>query len=102
VAIQSQQITIERLQNQLHRDLLNSYATYQNALQLAKLEKQTLELIQENNQIATERFKKLAITSLELRQIQLDLINSQTRYFNALFTAKMAEAEMKLLAGQLQ
>jgi len=102
VAIQSQQITIERLQNQLHRDLPNSYATYQNALQLAKLEKQTLELIQENNQIATERFKKLAITSLELRQIQLDLINSQTRYFNALFTAKMAEAEMKLLAGQLQ
>ena len=102
VAIQSQAITIERLQNQLHRDILNSYANYQNALQLAKLEKETMELIQENNQIATERFKKLAITSLELRQIQLDLINSQTRYFNALFTAKMAEAEMKLLAGQLQ
>jgi outer membrane protein TolC len=102
VAIQSQQITIESIQNQLFRDLLNSYATYQNALQLANLEKQTLELIEENNKIATERFKKLSITSLELRQIQLDLINSQTRYYNALFTARMAEAEMKLLAGILE
>jgi len=86
----------------LFRDLLNSYSTYQNALQLANLEKQTLELIEENNKIATERFKKLSITSLELRQIQLDLINSQTRYYNALFTARMAEAEMKLLAGILE
>jgi len=102
VAIQSQQITIERLQNQLQRDLLNSYAAYQNALKLAQLEKETLLLIEENNSIATERFKKLSITSLELRQIQLDLINSQTRYYNALFTARMAEAELKLLAGILE
>jgi hypothetical protein len=29
------------------------------------------------------------------------MINCQTRYLNALFTAKMAEAEMKLLAGVL-
>ena len=102
VAIQSQQITIERLQNQLQRDLLNSYASYQNALKLSQLEKETLLLIEENNSIATERFKKLSITSLELRQIQLDLINSQTRYYNALFTARMAEAELKLLAGILE
>jgi outer membrane protein TolC len=99
VAIQSQQITIDRLQNQLHRDLLNSYTAYKNALSLAALEMQTLKLIEENNFIATERFKKMSITSIELRQIQVDLISSQTRYYNALFTAKIAEAEMKLLSG---
>lgn len=101
VAIQSQQISIQELQNQLHRDLLNSYAVYKNALELAALETQTLQLIEENNMIATERFRKLAITSLEWRQIQLDMINCQTRYLNALFTARMAEAEMKLLGGVL-
>ena len=101
VAIQSQQISIQQLQNQLYRDLLNSYAVYRNALELAALETQTLQLIEENNMIATERFKKSAITSLEWRQIQLDMINCQTRYLNVLFTARVAEAEMKLLGGVL-
>jgi len=49
VAIQSQQLSIQQLQNQLHRDLLNSYAVYKNALELAALETQTLQLIEENN-----------------------------------------------------
>jgi outer membrane protein TolC len=102
VSIRSQQITIDGLKNQLKRDLLNSYNTYKNALQQAALEKQTLKLIEENHLIAVERFKKLNITSIELRQIQLDLINSQTRYYGALFIARMAEAEMKLLAGMLE
>jgi outer membrane protein TolC len=101
VAIQSQQITIERLQNQLYRDALNSFSLYKNGLALAALETQTLQLIEENNMIAAERFKKMAITSIEWRQIQLDMIQSQTRYLNALFTAKIAEAELKLLAGVL-
>jgi hypothetical protein len=70
-------------------------------LELAALETQTLQLIEENNMIATERFKKSAITSLEWRQIQLDMINCQTRYLNALFTARIAEGEMKLLGGVL-
>jgi outer membrane protein len=102
VAIKTQQLTIDQLQNQLYRDLLNRFSVYTNALALAKLETQTLQLIEENNMIATERFKKMTITSLEWRQIQLDLINCQTRYLNALFTAKMAEVEMKLLAGMLK
>jgi len=38
---------------------------------------------------------------LELRQVQIDFINSQTRYINTLFMAKIAETEMKLLAGEL-
>lgn len=101
INITNQQVTIQQLENQVQTNLLNTYLRYQNALNMATLEKATLQLIQENNSIATERFKKLAITSLELRQVQLDYINSQTRYINTLFMAKLAETEMKLLAGEL-
>lgn len=101
VQIKNQRVVIERLQNQVNTNLVNAYFNFQNALQLVELEKTTLQLIQENNLIATERFRKLAITSLELRQVQLDYINGQTRYINALFQAKLAETEMKLLAGSL-
>lgn len=101
ITIKNQQISIDRLKNQVNTNLVNAYYNFQNALNLVELEKNTLLLIQENNTIATERFRKLAITSLELRQVQLDFINGQTRYINALFMAKIAEAEMKLVAGDL-
>ncbi len=101
IGIKNQQIVIERLKNQVNTSLLNAYYNFQNALNLVKLEKNTLTLIEENNLIATERFRKLAITSLELRQVQIDYINGQTRYINSLYMAKLAEAEMKLLAGDL-
>jgi outer membrane protein len=101
IGIKNQQIVIERLKNQVNTSLLNAYYNFQNALNLVKLEKNTLTLIEENNLIATERFRKLAITSLELRQVQIDYINGQTRYINSLYMAKLAEAEMKLIAGDL-
>ncbi|MFN4284786.1 MAG: TolC family protein [Lacibacter sp.] len=101
INIRNQQVQIDLIRNQVHTSLLNAYQNFRNALSLVQLEKENLELIRENNLIATERFKKLSITSLELRQVQLDFINSQTRYINALFLAKIAETEMKLLAGDL-
>jgi outer membrane protein len=101
IGIKNQQIVIDQLKNQVNTSILNAYYNFQNALNLVKLEKNTLALIEENNLIATERFRKLAITSLELRQVQIDYINGQTRYINSLYMAKLAEAEMKLLAGDL-
>jgi len=99
--IRGQELSIDRLKNQVQTNLINAYYNFQNALNLVTLEKNTLKLIEENNVIATERFRKLAITSLELRQIQVDYITGQTAYINALYAAKLAEAEMKLLAGVL-
>lgn len=101
INIKNQQVIITRLKNDVSTNLINAYSNYQNAVNLVTLEKSTLELIVENNTIATERFRKLTITSLELRQVQLDYINGQTRYINALYMAKLAEAEMKMLAGDL-
>ncbi|MBY0478899.1 MAG: TolC family protein [Chitinophagaceae bacterium] len=102
ISIKNQQVVIDRLKNQVNTSLVNAYYNFQNANNLVDLEKSTLLLIQENNVIATERFRKLAITSIELRQVQIDYINGQTRYINALYMAKLAEAEMKLLAGDLR
>lgn len=101
INITNQRVQVEQVRNQVQTSLLNAYQNFRNALNLIQLEKENLELIRENNLIATERFKKLSITSVELRQVQLDFINSQTRYINALFLAKIAETEMKLLAGDL-
>ena len=74
---------------------------YNNALNVIALEKSNLLLNTENVFIATQRFKELNITSIELRTVQLSYINSENRLFNALYQAKIAEAELALLMGDI-
>lgn len=97
----SQQIQIESLRNDLMTALAAAYNNYNNAKKLYDLELQTLEVVKENNVIAMERFRKASITSVELRQTQINLIESQTRMINARYQMKQAEADVMLVMGKL-
>lgn len=99
--IKNQNIAIAQIKNDIDNTLSNAYLNYKNGLELAELEQNNLSIVKENNTINLERFKKLSITSIELRQGQVDYINSQTRLINALYQAKLAEAEMLLLSGEI-
>lgn len=97
----SQQVQIESLRNDLMTALAAAYSNYNNAKKLYDLELQTLEVVKENNVIAMERFRKASITSVELRQTQINLIESQTRMINAQYQMKQAEADVLLVMGKL-
>lgn len=97
----SQQVQIESLRNDLMTALAAAYNNYNNAKKLYDLELQTLEVVKENNVIAMERFRKASITSVELRQTQINLIESQTRMINAQYQMKQAEADVLLVMGKL-
>jgi outer membrane protein TolC len=97
----SQQVQIESLRNDLMTALAAAYNNYNNAKKLYDLELQTLEVVKENNVIAMERFRKASITSVELRQTQINLIESQTRMINARYQMKQAEADVMLVMGKL-
>ncbi len=99
--IKNQQLTIDNLQQQLNTTLVNAFSEYKTAKQIAIAEEANLKLAEENNFIATERFRKLQSNSIELRQAQLSLLDAQTRLFNAQNRAKMAELMMLLLSGQM-
>ena len=101
INIKNQQIAIEQLRNRLQGTLINSYANYSNGLKLAGMERENLVIVKENNFINIERFKKSSITSVELRQGQINYSDAQTRLINAQYLAKIAEAEMLLLAGEI-
>jgi outer membrane protein len=89
------------IKNDLLTSLNNAYVTYQNAKRTNELELSNLEVIRENTQIAMERFKKASITTVEFRQTQLDLIESQTRVINSVYLMKQAEADILLIMGRL-
>ncbi|MEN9570036.1 MAG: hypothetical protein RL172_1267 [Bacteroidota bacterium] len=101
INIQNQQIALEQLHNQLNSSLTNSYLNYTNGIKLVEMEKQNLVIVKENNYINIERFKKSSITSVELRQGQVNFSNAQTRLIDALYQVKVSEAEMMLLAGEI-
>lgn len=102
INIRNQQISIEKTKNNIQTDLTNAYINYQSALKAIDLETHNIKLATENITIATERYKKLNITAVELRQIQISYNATQFRLFNALYQAKMAEAMVALLTGDIR
>lgn len=101
IQIRNQKITEDQIKNNIQTLLTNGYINYSNSLKLVELEKSNLVLATENIYIANERYKKLNITSVELRQIQISYSDAKNRLYNALYQAKLAEAQVALLTGDI-
>lgn len=101
IQIRNQNISIRETKNNIETALTNAYINYNSALKAIELEKNNLVLATENIMIATERYKKLNITSVELRQIQISYYDAKNRLYNALYQAKVAEQTVSLLSGDI-
>ncbi len=101
IQIKNQNITLAETKNNIQATLANAYINYNNSLKIVALENSNLELASENIFIATERFKTLNITSVELRQVQISYSDAKNRLYNALYNAKMAEVQVALLSGDI-
>lgn len=97
-----QDLQQELLKTQVQRDLYIAYHEYETALSIAENELRNVKNAEENNFIATERFKKLQGNTIELRQAQLSLIDAQDRYINAVFRSKIAALSVELLTGEVR
>ncbi|MEO9005448.1 MAG: TolC family protein [Ginsengibacter sp.] len=101
IQIKNQTLSIAQLKNDMQTALTNAFINYNNALKAIELEKNNLILASENIMIATERYKKLNITSVELRQIQISYNSAKNRLYNALYQAKVSETSVALLSGNI-
>ncbi len=102
IDIRNQQLRIEKAKKDIHTALTNAYINYSSALKTIELEKSNLKLASENIMIATERYRKLNITAVELRQVQISYNATKFRLYNALNQAKAAEAMVALLSGDIE
>jgi outer membrane protein TolC len=96
-----QELSTELLKTEIRRDLQVAYDEYRNAMSISAIEKENVRLAKENNFISTERFRKLQSNSIELRQAQLSLSETQDRYINAAYRAKVAATTLQLIAGDV-
>jgi outer membrane protein TolC len=101
VQIETREFELSQLENAIKTQIRSTYNTYSNNLQLSQIERQNLEVANENADIALERFKLGVSDALEVREAQTNAVNAQIRYLQSLFNAKTAEVTLKRLSGQL-
>lgn len=81
--------------------LRSEYVNYTSTRRLIELENENLSLAGEALEIAIERFRLATITSIELRETQNILFDTEDRLITAQFEAKMAETELLRIGGIL-
>ena len=101
IRVTNARLAVEDVRAQLTTELTSAFERYQNRLQLIGLERQNLEAVQANVDVALEQFEVGTITSVELREVQEQFIQAESRLLTAQFEAKQAEVELLRLSGQL-
>lgn len=101
INVDNQLIQKEQIQQQLERDVINAWESYQNALFILRAEEKNLRINRLNFERTEEQFKVGQVTSVEFRQAQLNLLNAATSLNSAKFDAKVIEIQLLQLSGQL-
>ncbi|NEU07532.1 TolC family protein [Flavihumibacter sp. R14] len=99
--IDNTRLNYEKLSQDISSQIATLYRTYQTNIELVRLEQQNLGVAQQNLEITLEKFKLGSVAPLEFREAQRNYIDANTRFTNAQFVAKLAEINLKQIAGAL-
>lgn len=101
ILLDSQETLEQQIKREVRRDIFNAKGNYQNRLQIYRLQEQNVSTATNNFERSNERYKLGQIGSVELRQAQLNLLNTKTSKNLAKYNAKLAELQLLQLTGQL-
>ncbi len=87
---------------QIKRDVLNAFATYQNNLYLLKKENDNLETAELNFERSQVALRLGQINSTQFREAQLNLIRARRSINDRYYNAKISEVRLYQLAGILE
>ena len=97
----NQKLQIDQLEQQIERDVVNTWQNYQNEIFIVGVQESAVETNQENFRRTEELLRSGQISSIEFRQAQLNLLNAQVSLNNSKYTAKLREIQLKQLMGKL-
>ncbi len=101
ISVDQADIQYEQIAQQVERDVLNAYDTYQNSLRILRLEQKSLEAASENFERTRETYSLGQATSTQFREAQLNLLRVQNRINDLRYDTKLYEIEVLRLSGQL-
>lgn len=101
ISIQSLEVQYNLQKTSVNTAINNAFRSYELQKQLLQLEEENILLAKENVSIALERFRLGVSTYLELRETQKSLEDGYNRLIAARYNTKVAETELLRLKGDL-
>ncbi|ULB33085.1 MULTISPECIES: TolC family protein [Proteiniphilum] len=101
ISIQNRELEIDRSKLAIQSDFANMWMAYQNNIELAKLESESLENAELNYEIAMERYKIGDLSGLELREAQNSLLEAEQRLLTAQYNTKLYEISLLQISGKI-
>ncbi|MDO5972181.1 TolC family protein [Flavivirga aquimarina] len=101
INLENQQLEKESIFISIERDFDNAWDDYQNKLAIYRVQEDNIITSQNNFDRTQENFKLGQVTSIEFRQAQLNLLNSELSRDQAKYEAKLSELNLLQLSGEL-
>lgn len=101
IVIENRQLEIEKQTLALESDFASMWMAYHNNIQLAQLEKESLENARINYEIAMERYRLGDLSGLELREAQNSLLEAEDRLITAQYRTKLYEISLLQISGNV-
>lgn len=102
VRVRNAELAVDDVQTELTTTLASAYTEYENRLELVELETENVALARENTEVALQQFEVGDISSIELREVQEQLVRAESQLVRARFDAKQAELTLQELSGGVQ
>ena len=94
-------LSLQQAQLEMQRNVLDTWSQYENAQQRVALEEENLGGTRTQMQVALESYRIGVSTAVQLRDVQQGVVAAENRLLTAQFEAKVAELQLRWLAGQL-
>jgi len=101
IALANQEILQNQQVETIESTLKNTWEEYHNTLFILSAQEQNVITNQNNFDRTEEKYGLGQVTSIEFRQAQINLLNTQTALNNAKYDAKLIELGLLQLSGQL-
>lgn len=101
ISLRSADLELELTKQTVNAELLNAFRSFQDNLELLKLEEENILIASEAFSVAQERFTVGVSSNLEMKDAQKTYEDAVTRLVNARFNAKISETALRQLNGDL-
>lgn len=101
IVLENQKLQKEQLILDVERNFNNAWDDYQNRLIIYQVQEKNTETAENNFERTQEKFKIGQVTSIEFRQAQLNLLNTELSRNQAKYDAKLSELTVLQLSGEL-
>jgi adhesin transport system outer membrane protein len=101
IEVMNKELKYQEVEQGVKADLITIYSAYSNYLRLVELEEQNLSTAAENLVIAMERYRLGDLSGIDLREVQLSLLEAREGLLSVKYQAKLAEISLLLISGRI-